>query len=141
MKLIDVDKFLEFVIINYMKYYINYNSTSEIIYNSWTLYERNAITMNELYATVELIAPENIKVDIAETGKQAIISKNEFYDLFIKHFKGRQDELIYSHQYKEVLENVDVFNSKKAKKLFQAIPFVGSASDFKQYFHEASNIM
>ena len=141
MKIIDVDKFLEFVITNYMKYYINFNSTSEIIYNSWTLYEKNAISMNELYITVEIIAPENIKVDIAEAGKQAIISKNEFYDLFIRHFKGRQDELIYSHQYKEVMENVDVFNSKRAKKLFQAIPFVGSINDFKQYFQEASNIM
>lgn len=141
MKMIDVDKFLEFVITNYMKYYINYNSTSEIIYNAWTLYEKNAMSMNELYVTVEIIKPENIKVDIAEVGKQAVISRNEFYELFIRHFKGRQDELIYSHQYKEIMDNVDVFNSRSSRKLFSAIPFVGSVSDFKQYFQEASLIM
>ena len=89
MKLIDVDKFLNYVVVNYIKHYINYNSTSEIIYNAWTLYEKNYITMNELYVTVEIIKPENIKVDIPEVGKQATISRNEFYDLFIRNLKDK----------------------------------------------------
>jgi hypothetical protein len=41
MKIIDTDKFITFMLNNYMKHYINFNSPSEIIYNAWTLYERN----------------------------------------------------------------------------------------------------
>ena len=141
MKLIDVDKFLNYVIVNYMKHYINYNSTSEIIYNAWTLYEKNYITMNELYVTVEIIKPETIKVDIPEAGKQATISRNEFYDLFIRHLKEKQNENIFSFQYKEVTENVDVFSTKKAKKLFQTIPYLGNVNEFKQEYNEISAII
>lgn len=141
MKIIDVDKFLAFVLETYMKYYINFNSPTEIIYNAWTLYERNAMSMNELYVTTELIKPLNILVDIPEEGKQTTISKDQFYSLFTGHFKNRSDELIYSHQYKEVLGNVDVFNSKRVKKLFELAPYGRSTNDFKQEFQEVTTVM
>jgi hypothetical protein len=137
MKIIDVDKFGSFVIANYMKYYINFNSPAEIIYNAWTLYERHSITMNELY----IIKPVSILVDIAEDGKQTTISKDQFYALFTDNLKGRANENIYSQQYKEVMDNVDTFNSKRVKKIFPLTPYKNSSNDFKQDLQEILPVM
>lgn len=141
MKIIDVDSFLDFVITNYMKHYINFNSPSEIIYSAWTLYERNSMSMNELYVTTELIKPVSILVDIPEEGKQTTISKDQFYALFTDHMKGKTTENIYSYQYKEVLDNVDVFSSRRVKKLFELTPYKNSVNEFKQEFQEIFTIL
>jgi len=124
-----------------MKYYINFNSPAEIIYNAWTLYERNSMTMNELYVTTELIKPVSILVDIPEEGKQTTISKEQFYNLFTEHLKGKPNEDIYSHQYKAVLNNVDTFSARRVKKLFELVTYNKSSNDFKNEFFEIANIM
>lgn len=141
MKIIDIDKFLNFVLTCYMRHYINFNSPSEIIYNAWTLHERNFMTMNEVYITTELIKPVSITVDIPEEGKQTKISKDQFYSLFTDHMKGRPGEEIYSHQYKEVMNKVDTFGAKRIKKLFDLTPYKNSVTEFKQEFQDISEIM
>lgn len=87
MKIINADKYLHFMITNYMKYHINYNNVSELVYHSWTLYESNYISMNELFATVEILKPEKISVDIPSLGKTAVLDRKEFYELFTEQFK------------------------------------------------------
>lgn len=141
MKMIDVDKFSNFVIVNYMKYYINLNSPAEIIYNAWTLYETNYITMNELYVTTELLKPPTILVDIPEESKQVNISKEQFYNLFSEHLKGKTNENIYSHQYKEVMHKVDTFSPRRVKKLFDLSLCNMSIAEFKEEYFGISTIL
>lgn len=57
MKVVNVDKFLSFTVKSYMKYFINYHSPADILWNAWTLYEHNDITLNELWISVELLNP------------------------------------------------------------------------------------
>ena len=97
--------------------------------------------MNELYITTELIKPVSILVDIPEESKQTTISKEQFYNLFTEHLKGKPDENIYSHQYKEVLDNVDTFSPRRVKKLFDLTLYNKSPSDFKNEFFEIANLM
>jgi hypothetical protein len=97
--------------------------------------------MSELYITTELIKPLNILVDIPEEGKQTSISKDQFYALFTDHLKVKSSEIIFSHQYKEVVDNVDVFAPRRVKKLFELESYDGSANDFKQEFGEVVMIL
>ena len=97
--------------------------------------------MNELYVTTEIIKPINIIVDIPEEGKQTTISKDQFYSLFTDNFKGRANENIYSYQYKEVCDNVDVFSPKRVKKIFELTTYKNTVNEFKQEFMEVSVIM
>lgn len=141
MKMIDVDKFISFVITNYMKHYVNLKSPAEIIYNAWTLYTKDFMTMNELYITTELIKPINILVEIPEESKQITISKEQFYNLFTEHLKGKQKEVIYSHQYKEVLNKVDAFSPRRVKKIFDLTLSTQTDAEFKQQFFEIASLL
>ena len=52
----------------YIKNSVNYNKYSELFLNSWTLFTRNFISMNELYISLEIINPSSITIDIPDKG-------------------------------------------------------------------------
>jgi len=68
MKIIPVDDFLQFMIYAYIKNNVNYNKYSELFLNSWTLFTRNYITMNELASSLDLMNLNTITIDIPDKG-------------------------------------------------------------------------
>ena len=76
-----MDKFLDVLTKGYVKHFVNYHSPAEIVFNGWTLYDKNFITMNEFYLSVELMRPKSILVDIAEKGTTIEMERQEFYEM------------------------------------------------------------
>jgi hypothetical protein len=78
MRVVGVDRYLQLMVKNYVKYFINYHAPLDILFNAWTLMEKNFITINEICLSVELLEPPSIVLYLAEQGTQVEVSKLNF---------------------------------------------------------------
>lgn len=63
---IDLDKYLDFMLKNYIKFSVDLINKPQLIYFAWTLYEKNSISINEIHLTLEILAGEKVNMFSAE---------------------------------------------------------------------------
>ena len=123
MKLIDVDKFLKLMVKGYIKNYVNVKSKAEMVFNAWTLYERNTMTMIEFFITIELLCPlTEIKYDVPGKTKALTLTKEQFYTLVGE--KVPHQGTLTMHQFLEIVNATNLFTSG-TRNLFRNVPMKG----------------
>lgn len=84
---------MDLMISSYLKYVINIHNKIEVLFIQWTFYERNYITLGELYLTLEALNPEIVKFEVPsymndelEADHRPAIEKKEIIEMIEKRF-------------------------------------------------------
>ena len=92
----------------YIKNYVNVRSKAEMVFNAWTLYERNNISMVEFFITIELLSPSEIKYEVPERSKALTLNKEQFYTLIGE--KVPHQGCMNMHQFLEIVNASNIFS-------------------------------
>eukprot|EP00347_Sterkiella_histriomuscorum_P020606 403337169 len=106
-KVVDLDKLLEHIIMNFLRYSTLLTNQMDQIYHAFTLYENYFMSYHELMMLIELADPPRLRVD-TENYKYIEIEKKEFISLFEKKKMELGDINISIFQFREIFGSANI---------------------------------
>ena len=80
---IDLDKYMDFMVKSFIKFHVDLSDKPQMMYFSYTLYEANHLTFNELAMILEVLGGDTLKM-INELREHIEIQKKDLLKLFFE---------------------------------------------------------
>eukprot|EP00347_Sterkiella_histriomuscorum_P014515 403360583 len=130
---IDLDKYMDFMLRSFIKFHVDLSNKPQLVYFSYTLYEGNQISFNELSLMLEVLGGNTLKM-INELREHIEIQKKDLLKLFAEGCQEEEKIVIRFVQYHEIIKDSDIFTTKAAREIFAKLPFRGTIQKFQEAF-------
>eukprot|EP00347_Sterkiella_histriomuscorum_P015973 403354987 len=130
-KVVDLDKLLEHIIMNFLRYSTLLTNQMDQIYHAFTLYENYFMSYHELMMLIELADPPRLRVD-TENYKYIEIEKKEFISLFEKKKMELGDINISIFQFREIFGSANIHSYQNIIYCFEQSKNISTVNQCKE---------
>ena len=132
-QVVDLDKFMDFMVRALLKFRVDLFDKAQIVYHAWTLYERDYLSGNEVWLTLEVLGGDPLRM-VSELSEHVFVQKRDLLKIFEETCLVDDLVAVRKAQFCAVMRGSDLFATRRARELFGQLPFRHSIAKFQELF-------